>query len=180
MSLRLTITRYDDVLGNPEVTVQWQRTHQGVDSLRALELIRAACRGSLADETTYEIVRESTGRTFTSAQLARVAYFRSTSDVAQRKRFASWFDDVLGEILFPWDDAVPFPVPVEEYWSNAACWTREVLGSRIDDWLSQHVTTAYGVDFAAQLSRHDAEVAAGTPSCWRCRSRRARTALARS
>lgn len=168
MPLNVSITRYDDLLFAPDSTVQWEETHQKVDSLRALELLHDFCRGPFGDVTTYRVTNESTGRSFTSSQLARVAYHRAKCTPALRQRFASWLVETLRGILYPWDDASPMHEPHDQYWFQAACRTRQLLDPRLDGlegWLIESVNDAFDANFTTELARHDAAVIEGKPSC---------------
>ncbi|SDP96326.1 hypothetical protein SAMN04487905_1208 [Actinopolyspora xinjiangensis] len=173
MSLHVLITRFDDVLCDPDATPLWQETHRNVGALQALELVDRSCRGILATETMFAVTQISTGRFLTRDQLARVAYTRACSPAAPadyRERFVAWFCDALGDILFPWDDGAPYADPPLPYWEQAACWALRIVGPTVPGWLALDIAPyPGGSDFASLVARHATQAATPRPACAHCR-----------
>ncbi|NYH77162.1 MULTISPECIES: hypothetical protein [Actinopolyspora] len=170
MSLHVVITRFDNIIDDPQSRVLWRETHQGVDALRTLEILAQACYNVLAEETTVEITQEATGRALTRNQLIRVAYACATSPTtphSYRERFAAWFCLALGEILYPWDDGAPFPDPPLQYWDQAACWMLQELGPAVAPWLTEAIEEAYpgGSVLSSLVSQHAADPVPPDPAC---------------
>ncbi|MDA3644381.1 hypothetical protein LZ318_30785 [Saccharopolyspora indica] len=165
------LTRYDDVTNNPDARVEWTEVRDGVTALEALESIRASCARHFVEYTRATVTDQDTGNTVDRAELVRIALAHARIDPAQRERFATWVANQVRERLFPWDDLAVLMPPPDSYWRDAACWTHRTVGKYLDDWLIDTVNARYPL-FRHWLEKHDADLAAGTASCWFHRTHR--------